>query len=66
MQSLAALEAKLVASGENQISLNDTDARAMTSKPSTRSITLIVTHEVTNIGIDKEQLSSGSKSDGPE
>jgi hypothetical protein len=32
MQSLAALEAKLVASGENQISLTDPDARAITSK----------------------------------
>ncbi len=32
LQSLAALEAKLAASGENQISLTDPNARAMTSK----------------------------------
>ena len=31
LQSLAALKAKLVASGENRISLTDPDARAMTS-----------------------------------
>jgi len=71
LQSLAALEAKLVASGENQISLTDPDARAMTSKSHSAYTVgynvqsavdtkhhLIVTHEVTNIGIDKDQLSS--------
>jgi transposase len=71
MQSLAALEAKLAASGENQISLTDPDARAMTSKSHSAYTVgynvqsavdtkhhLIVTHEVTNIGIDKGQLSS--------
>ena len=70
LQSLAALEAKLVASGENQISLTDPDARAMTSKSHSAYTVgynvqsavdtkhhLIVTHEVTNIGIDKDQLS---------
>ena len=69
MQSLAALEAKLVASGENQISLTDPGARAMTSQShcaytvgyNVQSAVdtknhLIVTHEVTNIGIDREQL----------
>ena len=71
MQSLAALEAKLVASGERQISLTDPDARAMTSQSHSAYTVgynvqsavdtknhLIVTHEVTNIGIDREQLSS--------
>ena len=71
MQSLAALEAKLIASGENQISLTDPDARAMTSKSHSAYTVgynvqsavdtkhhLIVTHEVTNVGIDREQLSS--------
>jgi hypothetical protein len=70
MQSLAALEAKLVTSGENQISLTDPDARAMTSQSHSAYTVgynvqsavdtkhhLIVTHEVTNIGIDREQLS---------
>ena len=70
LQSLAALEAKLVASGENQISLTDPDARAMTSKSHSAYTVgynvqsavdtkyhLIVAHEVTNVGIDKEQLS---------
>jgi transposase len=71
IQTLSALEAKLVASGENQISLTDPDARAMTSQShsaytvgynvqsavDTKSH-LIVAHEVTNIGIDKGQLSS--------
>ena len=71
MQSLAALETKLVASGENQISLTDPDARAMTSKSHSAYTVgynvqsavdtknhLIVTHEVTNVGIDREQLSA--------
>jgi transposase len=70
MQSLAALEAKFVAYGENQISLTDPDARAMTSKSHSAYTVgynvqsaagtkhhLIVTHEVTNIGIGKDQLS---------
>src|SRR5262245_13050887 len=70
MQTLAALEAKLVASGESQISLTDPDARAMTSKShSTYTVGynvqsavdtkhhLIVTHDVTNVGIDNGHLS---------
>jgi len=70
MQSLAALEARLVASGDNQISLTDPDARAMTSKSHSAYTVgynvqsavdtkhhLIVAHEVTNIGIDMDQLS---------
>ncbi len=71
IQTLSALEAKLVASGEKQISLTDPDSRAMTSKSHSaytvgynmQSVVdaknhLIVAHEVTNIGIDKGQLSS--------
>jgi hypothetical protein len=70
MQTLAALEAKLVASGENQVSLTDPDARAMTSKSHSAYTVgynvqsavdtkhhLIVTHEVTNVGIDNGHLS---------
>jgi hypothetical protein len=70
LQILAALETKLVASGEKQISLTDPDARAMTSKShsvytvgyNVQSAVdtkhhLIVTHEVTNVGIDNDQLS---------
>ena len=70
IQILSALETKLVASGENQISLTDPDARAMTSKSHSAYTVgynvqsavdtkhhLIVTHEVTNVGIDKDQLS---------
>jgi transposase len=70
LKSLTALEAKLVASGETQISLTDPDARAMTSKShsaytvgyNVQSVVdtknhLIVSHEVTNVGIDREQLS---------
>ena len=68
-QSLAEVEKKLVASGEKQISLTDPDARAMTSKSHSAYTVgynvqsavdtknhLIVAHEVTNVGIDKDQL----------
>ena len=71
IQTLSALEEKLVASGEKQISLTDPDARAMTSQShsaytvgyNVQSVVdtknhLIVAHEVTNIGIDKGQLSA--------
>jgi transposase len=70
-QILAALETKLLASGEKQISLTDPDARAMTSKShsvytvgyNVQSAVdtkhhLIVAHEVTNIGTARAQLSS--------
>src|SRR5262245_25977097 len=70
MRSLSALEAKLQASGEKQISLTDPDARAMTSQSHSAYTVgynvqsavdtkhhLIVTHEVTNVGIDKDHLS---------
>ena len=74
LQTLAALEAKLEASGENQISLTDPDARAMTSQSHSAYTVgynvqsavdtknhLIVAHKVTNVGIDRAQLSSMSK-----
>ena len=70
MRRLSALEAKLQASGEKQISLTDPDARAMTSQSHSAYTVgynvqsavdtkhhLIVTHEVTNVGIDKDHLS---------
>lgn len=68
---LSALETKLLASDVNQISLTDPDARAMTSQSHSAYTVgynvqsavdtkhhLIVAHEVTNIGIDKHQLSN--------
>jgi hypothetical protein len=68
---LAALEAKMRASGERQISLTDPDARAMTSKSHSAHVVgynvqsavdtqnhLIVAHEVSNVGIDTGHLSS--------
>ena len=71
LQTLAALEAKLEASGENQISLTDPDARAMTSQSHSAYTVgynvqsavdttnhLIVAHEVTNAGSDRSQLAN--------
>ncbi len=72
--TLTALEEKLAASGEKQISLTDPDARAMTSQSHSactvgynmQSVVdtrnhLVVTHEVTNDGIDRAQLASMAK-----
>lgn len=66
---LAAIEAQMIESGETQISLTDPDARAMTSQSHSAYTVgynvqnavdtahhLIVTHEVTNVGIDKGHL----------
>jgi transposase len=71
LKRLSALETKLLASGENQISLTDPDARAMTSQSHSAYVVgynaqsavdtrhhLIITHEVTNVGIDTGHLSS--------
>jgi transposase len=71
LKSLAALEGKMRACGEQQISLTDPDARAMTSQSHSAYVVgynvqsavdtqnhLIVAHEVSNVGIDKGQLSS--------
>ena len=68
---LSTLETTMLASGEKQISLTDPDARAMTSQSHSAYVVgynvqsavdtehhLIVAHEVTNVGIDKGQLSS--------
>jgi transposase len=68
---LSAIEARMIASGETQISLTDPDARAMTSQSHSAYTVgynvqsavdiehhLIVAHEVTNVGIDKGQLGS--------
>jgi transposase len=66
---LSAIEARMLASGETQISLTDPDARAMTSQSHSAYTVgynvqsavdtehhLIVAHEVTNVGIDKGHL----------
>jgi transposase len=66
---LAALEARMLASDETQISLTDPDARAMTSLSHSAYTVgynvqsavdtkhhLVVAHEVTNVGIDKGHL----------
>lgn len=71
LENLSALETKMLASGEKQISLTDPDSRAMTSQSHSAYVVgynvqsavdtehhLIVAHEVTNVGIDKGQLSS--------
>jgi DNA-binding Lrp family transcriptional regulator len=71
LKSLSALDEKMRASGERQISLTDPDARAMTSQSHSAYVVgynvqsavdtqnhLIVAHEVSNVGIDKGHLSS--------
>lgn len=71
LEQLSALEAQMHASGETQISLTDPDARAMTSQSHSAYVVgynvqsvvdtehhLVVAHEVTNVGIDRGQLSS--------
>jgi len=71
LESLAALEAQMRATGEQQISLTDPDARAMTSQSHSAYVVgynvqsavdtqnhIIVVHEVSNVGIDKGHLSS--------
>ena len=71
LKGLAALEAQMRVSGEQQISLTDADARAMTSQSHSAYVVgynvqsavdtqnhIIVAHEVSNVGIDKGHLSS--------
>lgn len=71
LKGLAALEVQMRASGEQQISLTDPDARAMASQSHSAYVVgynvqsavdtqnhIIVAHEVSNVGIDKGQLSS--------
>jgi len=72
MASLKEIEAKLVATGETQISLTDPDARSMMTRGSgivgynvqtavDAKHHFIVEHEVTNIGNDRDQLSAMAK-----
>lgn len=71
LKSLAALEAQMCATGEQQIPLTDPDARAMTSHSHSAYVVgynvqsavdtqnhIIVAHEVSNVGIDKGHLSA--------
>jgi transposase len=71
LKSLAALEVQMRTTGEQQISLTDPDARAMTSQSHSAYVVgynlqsavdtqnhIIVAHEVSNVGIDKGHLSS--------
>lgn len=72
MVSLKEIEAKLVETGETQISLTDPDARSMMTRGSgivgynvqtavDAKHHLIVEHEVTNTGSDRDQLSEMAK-----
>jgi len=72
MAALKEIEAKLEATGETQISLTDPDARSMMTRDSgivgynvqtavDAKHHLIVEHEVTNIGSDRDQLSGMAK-----
>jgi len=72
MASLKEIEAKLVETGETQISLTDPDARSMMTRGSgivgynVQTVVdakhhLIVEHEVTNSGSDRDQLSAMAK-----
>lgn len=70
MRRLEALEAQMLASPDQQISLTDPDARSMSSSGRGSGVVgynvqvavdtdnhIIVTHEVTNVGTDRAQLS---------
>src|SRR5471032_652747 len=72
MATLKEIEAKLEASGETQISLTDPDARSMVTRGAgivgynvqtavDAKHHLIVEHEVTNVGSDRDQLSGMAK-----
>ncbi len=73
MKELQAIEVQLNATPDKQISLTDPDARSMKTRGTgivgynvqtavDAKHHLIVAHEVTNIGIDRDQLSSMAKS----
>src|SRR5437879_1505611 len=74
MQRLRALEARMLATPDQQISLTDPDARSMATSGRGSGVVgynvqiavetkhhLIITHEVTNVGSDRSQLSSMAK-----
>ncbi len=74
MQRLLALEARMLATPDQQISLTDPDARSMATSGRGSGVVgynvqvavdtehhLIVTHEVTNIGTDRSQLAQVAK-----
>ena len=74
MQSLRAIEARMLATPDQQISLTDPDARSMATSGRGSGVVgynvqvavdvehhLIITHEVTNVGNDRSQLSSVGK-----
>ena len=74
MQKLKAIEGQLQATPDKQISLTDPDARSMATSGHGSGIAgynvqtvvdakhhLIVTHEVTNVGHDRDQLASMAK-----
>ncbi len=74
MQRLTALEAQMLVSPDQQISLTDPDARSMATSGRGSGVVgynvqiavetehhLIVAHEVTNVGSDRAQLAAMSK-----
>ena len=74
MQRLRVIEAQMLATPDQQISLTDPDARSMATSGRGSGVVgynvqiavdtehhLIITHEVTNIGSDRSQLSSVAK-----
>jgi transposase len=74
MQRLCALEAQMLAAPDQQISLTDPDARSMATSGRGSGVVgynvqiavdvahhLIITHDVTNVGNDRSQLSSVAK-----
>jgi len=74
MQRLRALEVRMLASPDQQISLTDPDARSMATSGRGSGVVgynvqvavgtehhLIVTHEVTNVGTDRSQLAHVAK-----
>jgi Transposase DDE domain len=74
MQRLSGLKAQMLATPDQQISLTDPDARSMATSGRGSGVVgynvqvavdtehhLIITHEVTNVGTDRSQLSSVAK-----
>src|SRR6202043_1292559 len=74
MQLLEVLKKQMLAAADQQISLTDPDARSMATSGRGSGVVgynvqvavdtahhLIITHEVTNVGTDRSQLSSVAK-----